>query len=288
MMIKCKYCLTFVSKGYLKLHMRFKHHFSCMKYTCRFNNCGRSYSNYKIFNKHQRSCKHFEKALKSEINQISEANKIQEAVNICNDKMTESNNNNIFLNNNLNVQAIRNKLRSLALEMISSLQSNATVSRIQIDRITRMFHSFLNTSFVNDLKHEISLMESPNSNDIVEKFEILQSVFSDIDNEYKRNKLFQNLGYYIQPIPIFFGTIEVKDKNGLKTESVYGQFIPLKEVLKTFFGIGDIFERTCKYVSTLNKDSSGEISNFVQTNFWKSKITDSTSITFPLFLYEDA
>jgi len=38
----------------------------------------------------------------------------------------------------------------------------------------------------------------------------------------------------------------------------------------------------------LNKDSNGEIFNIIQTDFWKLKITDSTSITFPLFLYEDA
>jgi len=138
-------------------------------------------------------------------------------------------------------------------------------------------------------------MESPNSNDIVEKMEILQSVFSDIDTEYKRNKLLQILGYYIQPVyqyyqpvPIFFGTMEVKDKNGLKTENVHGQLIPLKKVLKIFFEIGDIFERTCEYIATLNKDSNGEIFNIIQTDFWKLKITDSTSITFPLFLYEDA
>jgi len=231
-MIKCKYCFALVSKSYLKLHVQFKHRINYVQYTCRFNSCSRSYSNYKIFYKHQKSCKHLKRALKSEINQISETNEVKE-INICNDKITECNYNDTFLNNNFNVQTTQNKLRTL--EMISSLQSNATVSRIQIDRITRIFHSFLNMNFVNDLKKEISLMESPNSNDIVEKIEILQSVFSDIDTEYKRNKLLQILSYYIQPVPIFFGTMEVKDKNGLKTENVHGQLIPLKKSIKNIF-----------------------------------------------------
>jgi len=69
---------------------------------------------------------------------------------------------------------------------------------------------------------------------------------------------------------------------------VHGQLIPLKKVLRIFFEIGDIFERTCEYIATLNKDSNGEIFNIIQTDFWKLKITDSTSITFLLFLYEDA
>lgn len=77
--------------------------------------------------------------------------------------------------------------------MISSLHSDATLSRIQIDRITRIFHLFLNTSYVNDLKNGISLTES-NSYHIIQKFEILQNVFSDLDSEYKRNKLLTNLG----------------------------------------------------------------------------------------------
>lgn len=263
--------------------MQFKHRSGCIKYTCQFNACGRSYSTYKMFNKHQRSCKHFKKAPKLEINEIPVTNKVNEIVNVSNNEI-ENNNNDTFLNSNSNVEITRERLCILALEMISTLQSDATLSRVQIDRITRIFHSFLNTNYVNDLKKEISSIESLNSSHILEKFEILQNVFSDIDTEYKRDKLFKNLGYYIHPVSIFFGTMEVNGENGLKTINVYGQLIPLKEVLRIFFEIGDIFERTCKYITTLNKNSNAEICNIIQTNFWKSKITDSTAITFPLFL----
>lgn len=40
-------------------------------------------------------------------------------------------------------------------------------------------------------------MESPNSKNIVENFEIFQHVFKDLDNEYKRNKILTNFGYNI-------------------------------------------------------------------------------------------
>lgn len=36
-------------------------------------------------------------------------------------------------------------------------------------------------------------------NYIIEKFAILQNVFSDLDSEYKRNKILSDLGYYIKP-----------------------------------------------------------------------------------------
>lgn len=82
--------------------------------------------------------------------------------------------------------------------------------------------------------------------------------------------------------------MNVRNENVLKTEIVYGQLISLKEVLKTFFEIGDVFEKTCKYINTLIKDDNNEIYNIVQTHFWKSKISNSTSIIISLFLYEDA
>lgn len=99
--------------------------------------------------------------------------------------------------------------------MISSLHSDATVSRIQINRIMRLFHLFLNTSYVNDFKKCISLTES-NSNHIIEKFEIFQNIFSELDSKYKRNKILTDLGYYIKPKRIFFGTMDVRNENALK------------------------------------------------------------------------
>lgn len=118
--------------------------------------------------------------------------------------------------------------------MISSLHSDATLSRIQIDRITRTFHLFLNTNYVNDIKK--SFMET-NLNHVIEKFDIFQNIFGDLDTEYKRNKLLTKFGYYIKPERIFFGTIDVRNKNVLNTENVYGQLISLRKVLKLFFEI---------------------------------------------------
>jgi len=187
------------------------------------------------------------------------------------------------------METVSEELRILALKMISSLHSDATLSRVQIDRITQIFHLFLNTKYVNTLKEciKMSLTET-NSNYIIKNFEILQNVFSDLDSEYKRNKLLTNLGYYIKPKQIFFGTMDVRNKNALRTENVYGQFISLQKLFKVFFEIDDIFDKTCEYIDMLMNDDDSEIYNIVQTHFWKSKISNSTSINIPLFLYEDA
>ena len=65
--------------------------------------------------------------------------------------------------------------------------------------------------------------------------------------------------------------------------------ISLKEIsLKIFFEIFNVFEKTCKHITTLNENTDDEICNIEQTSFWKSKILNNESITFPLFLHEDA
>lgn len=188
----------------------------------------------------------------------------------CNENIELDCDNNITdINKNWNIKDTHNELRILALQLISSLHADATLSRLQIDRITRIFHSFLNSKYVNDIKGKISLIESADS-DIIEYFEILQNVFNDIDSEYKRDKLLTDIGYNIKPIQIFFGTMEIRNDVGLKVQNVYGQLIPLRQVLKAYFEISDVFKKTCEYIATLDKNN--EIFNIIQTDFWKSKI----------------
>lgn len=313
-MIKCQFC-SFFSKRYLKLHMEFEHHthFSHVKYSCRFKNCDRSYSDYQTLVKHQRRCKHLKGAVLESDSEKPMLDVTKQSENSFNDTIQvnfeifpktnlkkpgseieninnkiESDNNTICDKNLDDTESEQNNLHIFAMKMISSLQSDAALSRIQINRIMQLFHVFLNTNYINNLKKSISFIESPNSSNIIEQFEILQNVFSNLDSEYKRNKLLTNLGYYIKPARVFFGTMEEKNENVLKTVNVYGQLIPLKEILKIFFEIPNVFEKIYKYITTLNENTDDEICNIVQTSFWKSKILNNESITFPLFLYEDA
>ncbi|EFN77041.1 hypothetical protein EAI_10271, partial [Harpegnathos saltator] len=108
-------------------------------------------------------------------------------------------------------------------------------------------------------------------------------------SEYKRNKLLTDMGHNIKPVKIFFGTMEVRNNIEVKTQNVYGQLIPLRKVLEIYFEISDVFTKTCEYIAIL--DDAGEVSNIIQTDFWKPKIGNTSkenSFTFPLFLYEDA
>ena len=53
---------------------------------------------------------------------------------------------------------------------------------------------------------------------------------------------------------------------------VVGQFIPIRRVLKKFFEMPDIFDKTMEYVERL-ESCNGILSNIVQNPFWAKKCT---------------
>lgn len=267
-MITCNICPKTMCKKELRQHLTLAHgtRLISLIYTCRYEACGRSYSNYKTLHKHQRQYKHFERvSTYTESVQLSNANTQYSEPSISNDWTSDCDDTVVFEESN--VECTENELRMVTLATISSLQSDATLTRTQIDRITRILYSFYNTKYFNDLKQHISAIESPNSNNIIERFETFQRVFKELDNEYKRNKILTELKYYIEPTRIFFGNIDTRNKDALKTVDVYGQLISLKEVFKVFFEIDDTFDKTCKYITSLNEDSNNGITNIVQTTF---------------------
>lgn len=185
-MIQCEYCRKIFPKRYLKLHIRFEHRTSVayMKYTCNVKDCNRSFSNYKCLLQHMRRCKHlktviFESNILNNVNDTSQLNFCNEKtesddtnINDINDINTDTDVNNINtdtdVNKNCDIEGIRNELSILALELVSSLHADAILSRVQIDHITRIFNSFLNNSYMNDIKRRIALMESLDSDYILE------------------------------------------------------------------------------------------------------------------------
>ena len=65
------------------------------------------------------------------------------------------------------------------------------------------------------------------------------------------------------------------------------EFIPIRRVLKTFFELPQMYEKTMTYYNSLIKNES-IISHFVQGAFWREKLsTFGNRITLPLFLYYD-
>lgn len=92
---------------------------------------------------------------------------------------------------------------------------------------------------------------------------------------------------FIDPQKITFGFRE-EQKSGLIdfTRNV-GTILPLHVILKKFFELPEVFEKTINYVTSLQ--SKENVSNIMQTEFWKIRSTDmeQDGIVLPIFLYED-
>ena len=68
---------------------------------------------------------------------------------------------------------------------------------------------------------------------------------------------------------------------------VYGQFIPLREILIKFFEMPEIYNEVFKYLQELKSDS-GIISNFVQADYWgKKSVSFGNTLRIPLTGYFD-
>lgn len=178
-------------------------------------------------------------------------------------------------------------LQRIAIELISSCYADPTVSLKFVNPLVYLFDGFLNSDYFNAIKEQVFNCDSNNDKEmIVSKLEFFQNALKPFNSEYKRLKALEQSGYFIEPEPIFFNSVENNDGfSNIAYKELRGQIIPLGSVLKAFLELPNVFDTISNYCSELEK--SDRIHNIIQTDFWKSKV-DSNKITFPLLLYEDA
>lgn len=74
--------------------------------------------------------------------------------------------------------------------------------------------------------------------------------------------------------------------NALESNEFTFQFIPIRQVLKCFFEMTNVFNECINYVDVL-KNQQKVFSNIIQGELWKSKTTNETDLVFPLLIYFD-
>ena len=167
-----------------------------------------------------------------------------------------------------------------------------TLNRSQADRAIQNFDNFLNSDSVNSFKSLI--LESVDKSayvGIAQRFNDFQSSFSFINTEYKCFNELRETGCLIEPEKITYNfrdepaagqsvPIIVDKKNS-------GSIIPLPATLKKIFELPNVLVETVNYMSLLESTENNEISNIIQTAFWKNKIAGIEEIVLRVFLYED-
>lgn len=132
----------------------------------------------------------------------------------------------------------------------------------------------LNESLNNDLT-EITEKISVVQNMCV----ILQTLFKDLDTDYKRLKYFAGKGYYVEPIDVKIGTTKKRNKENnditmmLQERKLY--ITPLRIVLKNFLELPGVYSDILNYEKSLFEDSNNGnkvIQNLTQGTLWQEII----------------
>ncbi|CAH0547809.1 unnamed protein product [Brassicogethes aeneus] len=184
-----------------------------------------------------------------------------------------------------------------AYDLTSKWYANKNISRKEIQFIINDVSTFYQRSLDSIADKTISILIDNNvsdsvSSDVINLFSQINKPFDDLSSEYLRFKQYKEQGTLIQPECILLGSIpSTKTVNGVTkicSQEVFTQFIPMRKVLKAFFELPTILERTLLYMDLVKSDTD-TISNFTQGTLWSKILSQyhADDVVLPLFLYFD-
>lgn len=216
------------------------YHKSVVTYSCASPGCFRSYSFFNSYRRHylaiHNSLQNYNPdVMELSTTQISNVVTTQEQ-DIDYDQPTCSNTNLQYVSNAPSTINVQNFHKTLA-KLGSKLYANPQVPQTVVDDVFGTF-----SELFNQLMPVLSLEQSENIKNVINSF----------DSLHKRLKYYENVGTYIKPQTYIVGTrYDFVTRNGRRVyEGVEceAHFIPLRDVLKQFFSMGNILEETLLFV----------------------------------------
>ncbi|XP_066585871.1 uncharacterized protein [Prorops nasuta] len=300
-MLNCPFCDNQYNNMTLHFaHLKVKHSFHFNNFVrCKQPSCCRVFSNVYTYKKHMRS-KHAplfninsQNNLDNNINGINVNNidnNIEEFnTDICN------NNNDIITNSenicNDDIIDIEKLVKNAALSFIGKLYSQPLLNRSVIQQIIEITSELFSKCSVQ-LLQSINGIEKSVDPKVKQIFNIISNPFKRLETEYLRQKYLLESGCFVKPQPFFIKPILHKRKHcgteKIDVKSATGQFISMREVLKQFLELPNIYEQIVSYMETMEERRMGTIGSFLQAELWsKIKIKFNGKIVLPLAIYYD-
>lgn len=165
-------------------------------------------------------------------------------------------------------------------QYVAQLYQIPSVNRKLVDKIVNATSELISDISQNLKKNVFKFIDSfedvpndyhDNFNKLDSMFQILSDPFEGVQTEHQRFKTLLDSGSYIPPNEFEMGHDDKYEKVGntvhLVRTPVYGQFVPMRQVLKTFLELPNVFCSITEYLEKLSHQ--GKISNFVQGTLWK-------------------
>lgn len=178
------------------------------------------------------------------------------------------------------------------LKIILFFYSDSVLPRKVVDDVILLFKCFVVNVLFPQLKVDLIQACGDNfTNKINEVFRPYERVFDYVDTEKKIFALLREKRGLIEYEEKYVGTtLEPKIVNNQEvfvSKKVYMLYVRLTDSLKFFFKIPGMFSKINNYLNKLYADSSGIISNIVQTELWEKMRGDFSGILIPLYVYFD-
>ncbi|XP_055910338.1 uncharacterized protein LOC129944725 isoform X1 [Eupeodes corollae] len=288
-MVFCFLCKSFFKDlKSLKSHFNFSHsEHEFLNYKCNEDGCKRSFSSFNSFRRHI---------------QKEHISLVQNHPNCIDDIESEPND---FIKiypkriieqfNMATVSKTPPVNESLSI-FIASLYGNVLLPRNVVQKVIEGLKEFFSTlgpainNTVNAICQEYSL-----SNDISKVLveTLVPTIISPLESfmtEQKRISFYSKKKTYIAPQGIVIGQrFDHVKRNGISRMEVIDcqeHFIPLRNILQTFFSLENVLAETLEYMDSLKDKNVME--NFIQGSYWKNRVLHhSNRIVLPLFIYFD-
>ncbi len=202
----------------------------------------------------------------------------------------------VEVNNVPETQSFEELLTHDLLCIFSDLYTLTDVNRKRVRDVIQIFSDrFLQGKAFKYLQKSISeTLCHENLNQYMSDFSNSLQTYS---TESRQFQFLSSKGKFTEPVSYKIGERkDYKIVNGQQTAvsvDLKATFIPLRETLKNFFEVDDIFSRTLFYMDQLmenqSNSSSQVITNFIQGEYWKEIRSNYSSekIVLPLIIYFD-
>lgn len=306
--MKCHYCFSIQSNLSLYYHHH-KFHHSLKPFVC---SCSRSFppQQWQSFTRHLRKCKDHDGTTKvsgSNSNNDHSSTICSETLTggsnatstLCSETLTGSSNatssssNSQFVTSNFssNLSYGPSAIHSAIDSFVSKLYEKPKLPRSYVQSIIEDVSSLIQNGVLTSLKSAIKTnvkLDDAQWAALDSAFSSIEDPFFHLRSEYHRFQYFTSTGDYIAPIAYEIGELDVNENGRLVKRKVYGQSVPLDEVLKNFLETSNTLNEILSYMQYLETNSDVK-QNFVQSKLWKTKRDkfQIDEIVLPLFFYDD-
>lgn len=294
----CKICqMTFASKHVFLKHVSCLHKFS-NEFTCPSTSCCSKFHLYSSFRKHTLSCNKPDATKSSESNHsVDQQNNNSNAT--CS-KVTDTD----FVENNSCIEVSEMEMpvsknvcdfNSSYLGFMLQLYQNPRVTR----SLVQNFVENVSDLFDNYIKHVTNqiagCVENLNDEDKATVWKALQKpeIFEQFGTEHKRLSYLKQKDFLIMPNSYLIS--EILDDSHRSNDCVLtvkrceGQYIKIRNVLKQFLMIPNVYNKIKNYIE--NENSSPCHSSIFTGQLWKSIISNTelykNKVVLPMFIYFD-